>query len=74
MDTFELNKYAGQSIDETPYKDVLDNEKVHKNLVGINPSHGNRKLIFPLQTGYRKYGECGLEVGGVAAHAKRSSR
>jgi hypothetical protein len=64
----ELNKYAGKSIDETPYKDVLDQEKVHKNLVGINPSHGNRKLIFPLQTGYRKYGECGLEVGDWFTH------
>lgn len=59
----ELNKYAGKSIDETPYKDVLDEQKIQKNLVGVNPSHGNRKQIFPLQTGYKKYGECGLEVG-----------
>src|SRR5687768_10548315 len=59
----ELTKYAGKSIDDTPYKDVLDEQKIHKNLVGVNPSHGNRKLIYPLQTGYKKYGECGLEVG-----------
>src|SRR6266567_4008273 len=34
----ELNKYAGKSIDETPYKDALDQNKVNKNLVGINPA------------------------------------
>jgi hypothetical protein len=67
----ELTRYAGKSIDETPYKDVLDEQKVHKNLVGINPSHGNRKQIFPLQTGYRKYGECGLEVGDWFTHIGR---
>src|SRR5688572_20466228 len=59
----ELTKYAGKSIDETPYKDVLDEKRITKNLVGVNPSHGNRKQIYPLQTGFRKYGECGLEVG-----------
>ena len=69
----ELTKYAGKSIEETPYKDVLDNEKVHKNLVGINPSHGNRKLIYPLQTGYKKYGQCGLEVGDWFTHIGSSA-
>jgi hypothetical protein len=59
----ELNTYAGKSIDETPYKHVLDPEKVHKNLVGINPSHGNRKQLMALNTPYRPYGECGLVVG-----------
>src|SRR5690606_36091449 len=66
-----LNRYAGKSIEETPYKDVLDPEKVHKNLVGINPAHGNRKTLFPLQTGYKKYGECGLEVGDWFSHIGR---
>lgn len=59
----ELNKYSGKSIDETPYKEVLDPKKVEKNIVGANPSHGNRKTIMPLQTGYKAYGDCGLVVG-----------
>jgi hypothetical protein len=59
----ELNKYAGKSIDETPFKDVLDPRKVEKNIVGGNPAHGNRKVIMPLQTGYKRYGESGLIVG-----------
>lgn len=57
----ELNKYAGKSISETPYAKVLETE--HKDVIGGNPSHGNRKVIMPLQTGYKPYGECGLVVG-----------
>jgi hypothetical protein len=63
-----LNQYAGKSIDETPFADVLDPAKVNKNLVSINPSHGNRKQIMPLQTGYRPYGESGLVVGDWFRH------
>lgn len=57
----ELNKYAGKSIDDTPYKDALNPEKL-KNLISANPSHGGRKLLMALNTGYQKYGQCGLEV------------
>jgi hypothetical protein len=67
VETFDikpaLNKYADKMIDETPYKDVLDPTKVFKNLVDINPSHGGRKKLMGLQSGYKKYGQCGLEVG-----------
>ena len=62
----ELNKYAGKSIADTPYSKVLETE--HKDIVGGNPSHGNRKLIMPLQTGYKAYGECGLVVGDWFKH------
>jgi hypothetical protein len=64
----ELNKYSGKSIEETPYKDVLDPKKVEKNIVGGNPSHGNRKTIMPLQTGYKTYGKSGLVVGDWFEH------
>lgn len=56
-----LNKYAGKSIDSTPYKDVLNPEKL-KDVVGGNPSHGNRKVLMGLNTGFRKYGKSGIEV------------
>jgi hypothetical protein len=59
----ELNKYAGKSISDTPYKGVLDPAKVNKHIVGANPAHGNRKTIMPLNTGYGTYGQCGLVVG-----------
>src|SRR4030095_11510527 len=64
----ELNKYAGKSIDETPYKDVLDPQRVQKNIVGANPSHGNRKTIMQLQAGYKTYGKSGLVVGDWFQH------
>ena len=64
----ELNKYAGKSIGDTPYAGVLDPKKVEKDIVGGNPAHGNRKVIMPLQTGYKRYGECGLVVGDWFKH------
>ena len=57
----ELTKYAGKSIADTPYAKVLETEG--RNIVGGNPSHGNRKVIMPLQTGHKSYGQCGLVVG-----------
>ena len=57
----DLNKYAGKSIEETPFKNVLQTEG--KDVIAANPSHGNRKVVMPLQAGYKPYGECGLVVG-----------
>jgi hypothetical protein len=56
----ELNKYNGKSIDDTPYKSVLDDRL--KNIVSANPEHGGRKVLMALSTGYKKHGQCGLEV------------
>jgi hypothetical protein len=72
MESFDvkpaLNKYAGKSIDETPFADLLDEKRVNQNLVGINPSHGNRKLLMGLNTGYQQYGQSGLTVGDWFRH------
>ena len=62
----ELNKYAGKSIEETPYKHVLATEG--KDVIGANPKHGNRKTIMPLQCGYKQYGQSGLVVGDWFRH------
>jgi hypothetical protein len=64
----ELNQYAGKSIEETPFKDVLDPKRVNGNIIGANPSHGNRKVIMPLQAGYKPYGQSGLVVGDWFKH------
>ncbi len=75
MESFDvkptLTKYDGKSIDATPYAELLDEKRVNKNLVGINPSHGNRKLLMGLNTGYRPYGQCGLTVGDWFQHTAR---
>jgi Protein of unknown function (DUF1501) len=58
----ELNRFAGKSIDSTPYKDVLNPEKL-KDIVSPNPMHGGRKVLMGLNTGFKKHGQSGLEVG-----------
>ncbi len=63
-----LNQYAGKSIEDTPFKDVLDPQKIGKNIVSGNPQHGNRKVIMPLQTGHKQYGQSGLVVGDWFKH------
>ncbi len=63
----ELNRYAGKSIDTTPYKDVLNPSRL-KDIVSANPNHGGRKILMGLNTGFRKYGDCGLAVGDWWRH------
>ena len=64
----EIDKYAGKSIADTPYKDALDPKKVNANIVSGNPAHGNRKVLMALQTGYKPYGKSGLVVGDWFKH------
>jgi hypothetical protein len=68
MESFDpkpaLTKFAGKSIGETPYKSVLEPQKIRKLRIPIK-GDGNghaRHKIFPLQTGFKKYGQSGIEV------------
>ncbi len=63
----ELNKYAGKTIDATPYKDALNPEKL-KDVIAGNPGHGNRRVLMGLNTGFKKYRQCGTEVGDWWRH------
>jgi hypothetical protein len=58
----ELNKYAGFSIDETPYKKVLDSPFVKKNVQEVVADRKMMKKIFPLQVAHKKYGQSGIDV------------
>src|SRR5881394_3724427 len=52
-----LNKYAGISISETPYRDVLAKKFFDENVRTAVPDQ--RKILsklYPLQTGYHKRG------------------
>ena len=67
IDTFDpkpaLNKYGGMTIGDSPYKSVLQNSLTQKNVRQFVA--GNRKLmttIFPIQSGFRKYGQSGIEM------------
>ena len=72
MESFDikpaLNKYAGKTFEETPFKDFLDKERIEKNLMGQGMSIPARTELMALNTGYQKYGECGLEVGDWFSH------
>jgi hypothetical protein len=64
-----LNKYAGKTIGETPFSGVLDNPSVSKNV--RQPVPEVRKLmlnLFPMQVGYRKYGQAGVEIADWWPH------
>ena len=68
METFdpkpELTKYAGKSIGETPYKDAQDPEKLKlARVVVVNDANGQqRNKLYPLQVGFKKRGQSGIEV------------
>ncbi len=70
-----LNKYAGKTIEETPYSDVLTSPfRANERVVAFDPNNGFvRTEIYPLQVGYRPWGNSGLEISNwwpnVAASA-----
>jgi hypothetical protein len=59
-----LNEYAGKTIAETPYKDVLSSPFLaNERVVAFDPNNGFvRTEVLPLQIGYQKRGESGLEI------------
>ncbi|MCB1062433.1 MAG: DUF1501 domain-containing protein [Verrucomicrobiae bacterium] len=74
MESFDpkpaLTKYAGKTIEETPFASVLDPEKLKNvRVVVVNDANGKqRNEIYPLQVGYRKHGQSGLEVSDWFPH------
>jgi hypothetical protein len=68
MESFDnkpaLTKYAGKSIQETPFSDVQNPERLKKaRKTVVNDANGQqRNKIFPLQIGFKKYGQSGIEV------------
>ncbi|MBX3412647.1 MAG: DUF1501 domain-containing protein [Pirellulales bacterium] len=79
MESFDpkpaLDQYAGKTIDETPFADVQNPERLKlARVTVINDANGQqRNKLYPLQVGFRKYGQCGVELSDwvphVGAHA-----
>ncbi len=57
-----LNEYAGKSISETPYKNTLSNPAIKDIREFVAGNHKVQPVLYPLQIGYRKRGESGIEV------------
>jgi hypothetical protein len=66
----ELNKHAGKTIAETPYKDVQDPEKLKlARVVVINDANGQqRNRILPMQIAFHKRGQSGIEISDWLPH------
>ncbi len=75
MESFDpkpaLNEFAGQEIGQTPHRDVLKASFVNDNLRVVVPDDANghiRHKLFPLQVGFQKRGQSGLEVSDWFPH------
>ncbi len=66
----ELNRFAGKSIEATPYKNALDPKKLAlSRVVVVNDANGQqRNTLFPTQVGFKKYGQSGIEVSDWLPH------
>jgi Protein of unknown function (DUF1501) len=67
MESFDpkpmLSKYGGKTISETPYAEVQDPKKLALERLVVPDGNGNqRNKIFPLQVGFQKHGQSGMEV------------
>jgi len=65
-----LNQYAGKTLDETPLKDVYDSPFVKENFRPFEKDNTRsfRQKVFPMQVGFRKFGESGIEISDWWPH------
>ena len=74
MESFDpkpmLNKLAGKSIGQTRFKYVQDRDRLKKvRVVVVNDANGQqRNKLYPLQVGYKRYGQSGIEVSDWFPH------
>src|ERR1700737_3610983 len=66
VDTFDpkpaLNKYAGKNISETPFKETLNPAYVKGVRELVKGGHGIKLTLYPMQVGFRQYGQSGAGV------------
>ena len=74
VETFDpkpmLTQYAGKTIAETPFSDVQNPEKLKlARVVVINDANGKqRNKLYPLQVGFAKHGQSGIEMSDWFPH------
>ncbi len=76
MESFDpkpmLSKYGGKTIAETPFADTQDPKKLAIERLVVPDANGNqRNTLYPLQVGFRKHGESGVEVSDWFPHIAR---
>lgn len=74
MESFDpkpmLNRYAGLTIAESPFSDVQNPERLKlARVVVINDANGQqRNRLYPLQVGFKKRGQAGIEISDWWPH------
>ena len=65
-----LDQFAGKTIEETPLAHVLQSQFLeNERVVAFDPNNGFiRKTCYPLQVGFRKRGQSGLEISDWWPH------
>ena len=76
MESFDpkpmLTKFAGKTIAETPFAAVQDPAKLALERLVVPDANGNqRNTLYPLQVGFKKHGQCGMEVSDWFPHMAR---
>jgi len=77
MESFDpkpmLTKYGGKTIAETPFKDTQDPKKLALERLLVPDGNGNqRNTLYPLQVGFQKHGESGIEISDWFPHIARN--
>ena len=67
MESFDpkpmLTKYGGKTIAETPFASAQDPKKLAIERLVVPDGNGNqRNTLYPLQVGFRKHGQSGIEI------------
>jgi hypothetical protein len=74
MESFDpkpmLTKFAGKTIAETPFADTQNPEKLKlARVVVVNDANGQqRNKLYPLQVGFKKRGQSGIEISDWFPH------
>lgn len=67
-----LTKYGGKTIAQTPFAEVQDPKKLAIERLIVPDANGNqRNTLYPLQSGFKKYGQSGIEVSDWFPHLAR---
>jgi hypothetical protein len=68
-----LTRYGGKTIAETPFAAVQDPRKLAIERLVVPDANGNqRNTLYPLQVGFQKHGQSGIEVSDWFPHLGRS--
>jgi hypothetical protein len=77
MESFDpkpmLTKYGGKTIAETPFASAQDPKRLAIERLVVPDGNGNqRNTLYPLQIGFQKHGQSGIEISDWFPHLARN--